>query len=72
MCGCLQKTYRQLQHERGNMVSIEHVRSHTGMRGNEAADALAKRGTQIGDSERIVELRSAEPPYETRDHLDNG
>ena len=54
------------------MVRIEHVRSHTGVRGNEAADALAKRGTQIGDRERVVELRSAEPPYETRDHLDNG
>ena len=52
------------------MVSIEHVRSHTGVRGNEArADALAKRGTQIGDRERVVELRSAEPPYETREHL---
>ena len=68
----LRDAYRQLQHERGNMVSIEHVRSHTGMRGNEATDALAKRGTQIGDRERIVELRSAEPPYETREHLDNG
>ena len=31
-----------------------------------------KRGTQIGDRERVVELRSAEPPYETREHLDNG
>ena len=49
------------------------MRSHTGVRGNEAADALAKRGTQIGeDRERVVELRSAEPPYETREHLDNG
>ena len=45
------------------------MRSHTGVRGNVAADALAKRGTQIGDRERVVELRSAEPPYETREHL---
>ena len=68
----LRDAYRRLQHERRDMVSIEHVRSHTGVRGNEAADALAKRGTQIGDRERVVELRSAEPPYQTREQLDNG
>ena len=27
-------------------MRIEHVRSHTGVRGNEAADVLARRGTQ--------------------------
>ena len=47
-------------------------RSHTGVRGNEAADALAKKGTQIGDRARIVEWNSAEPPYEKEEHLDNG
>ena len=46
----LRDAYRRLQQERGDTVSIEHVRSHTGVRGgNEAADALARRGTQIGD-----------------------
>ena len=49
------------------MVSIEHVRSHTGVRGNEAADALAKRGTQIGDRERVVELRTEERGATVRD-----
>ena len=63
----LRDAYRRLQHERRDMVSIEHVRSHTGVRGNEAADALAKRGTQIGDRERVVELRSAEPPSMRRE-----
>ena len=58
--------YRRLQQERGGGVSIEHVRSHTGVRGNEAADALARRGTQIGDLDRIVELRSAEPHHARR------
>ena len=53
-------------------MRIEHVRSHTGVRGNEAADVLARRGTQIGDRDRVVELRSAEPPREMRGHLDNG
>ena len=53
-------------------MSIEHVRSHTGIRGNEAADALARSGTQIGDRERTVEARSAEPPCETEGHIDNG
>ena len=46
--------------------------AHRGVRGNEAADVLARRGTQIGDRDRIVELRSAEPPSEERGHLDYG
>ena len=68
----LRDEYRRLQQERGYTVRIEHVRSHTGVRGNEAADVLARRGTQIGDRDRVVELRSAEPPREMRGHLDNG
>ena len=48
----LRDAYRQLQQERREAVRIEHVRSHTGVRGNEAADALAKKGTQIGDRQR--------------------
>ena len=43
----LRDAYRQLQQERREAVRIEHVRSH-----NEAADALAKKGTQIGDRQR--------------------
>ena len=54
-------------------MSIEHVRSRCARtRGNEVADTLARGGTQIGDRDRIVELRSAEPPSEERGHLDYG
>ena len=38
----LRVAYRLLQLERGSDVSIRHVKSHTGIRGNEAADKLAK------------------------------
>ena len=48
------------------MVSIEHVRSHTEVQGNEAADALAKRGTQIGDRERVAELVRSPWSHHTR------
>ena len=44
------------------LVSIEHVRSHTGNRGNEAADKLANMGAEIEEGHRIVERGSAEPP----------
>ena len=48
--------------ERRRTVSgIEHVRSHTGVRGNEAADKLAALGAQIPDGHRIVERNSREP-----------
>ena len=45
-----------------NNVRIEHVRSHTGNRGNEAADKLASRGADIEEGHRVVERDSAEPP----------
>ena len=62
--------YRQLQRERGEEVSIRHVKSHTGVRGNEAADRLANMGAEIEDGHRIVERGSAEPPR--TEHKDNG
>ena len=68
----LRDAYRKLEGERGNAVSIEHVRSHTGVRGNEAADALAKKGALIGEQDRTVERNCTEPPYEPERDLDNG
>ena len=44
----LRDAYRRLQHERRDMVSIEHVRSHTGVRGNETADLLPTRSLREG------------------------
>ena len=53
-------------------MSIRHVKSHTGMRGNEAADKLANMGADIDIEEghRVVERGSAEPARE--EHKDNG
>ena len=51
----LRVAYRLLQLERGNDVSIQHVKSHTGIRGNEAADKLANMGAEIEEGHRIVE-----------------
>ena len=62
--------YRMLQLERGDDVNIQHVRSHTGVRGNEAADKLANMGAEIQEGHRIVERGSAEPPR--NEHKDNG
>ena len=62
--------YRLLQYERGNDVSIRHVKSHTGVRGNEAADKLANRGAEIEEGHPIVERGSTEPP--PGKHKDNG
>ena len=64
--------YRQLQQERGDDVRIEHVRSHTGNRGNEAADKLANMGAEIEEGHRVVERGSAEPPPAQEEHIDNG
>ena len=49
------RIYRDLTRKRGEEVRIEHVKSHTGVRGNEAADRLAALGAQIQDGHRIVE-----------------
>ena len=68
----LQDAYRQLQQERGDDVRIEHVRSHTGNRGNEAADKLANMGAEIEEGHRVVERGSAEPPPAQEEHIDNG
>ena len=65
----LRVAYRLLQLERGNNVGIQHVRSHTGNRGNDAADRLANMGAAIEEGHRIVERGSAEPPH---GHKDNG
>ena len=62
--------YRLLQYERGSDVNIRHVKSHTGVRGNEAADKLANRGADIEEGHPIVERGSTEPPPER--HKDNG
>ena len=43
----LRVAYRLLQLERGSDVSIRHVKSHTGIRGNEVADKLANMGAAI-------------------------
>ena len=43
----------RLQLERGDNVGIQHVRSHTGNRGNDAADKLAKMGAEIEEGHRV-------------------
>ena len=62
--------YRLLQQRRGQDIGIRHVKSHTGIRGNEAADKLANMGADIEEGHRIVERGSAEPASEQ--HKDNG
>ena len=47
-----------------------NARSHTGTRGDEAADKLANMGAEIEEGHRIVERGSAEPPRD--EHKDNG
>ena len=72
LAGRLRVAYRQLQQERGDAVRIRHVKSHTGVRGNEAADKLANRGAEISEGHRFVERGSAEPPRGQDEHKDNG
>ena len=69
----LRDAYRDLTRRRGEEVRIEHVRSHTGVRGNEAADKLAALGAQIPDGHRIVERNStSEPRMLDAEYKDNG
>ena len=68
----LRAAYRLLQYERGEDVRIEHVRSHTRVRGNanEAADKLHV--AKIEEGHRVVERGSTEPPRERDEYKDNG
>ena len=68
----LRDAYRDLTRKRGEEVRIEHVKSHTGVRGNEAADKLAALGAQIQDGHRIVERNSREPQMLDAEYKDNG
>ena len=68
----LRDAYRDLTQKRGEEVRIEHVKSHTGVRGNEAADKLAALGAQIQDGHRIVERNSREPQMLDAEYKDNG
>ena len=65
-------TTKDLTRRRGEEVRIEHVRSHTGVRGNETADKLAALGAQIPDGHRIVERNSREPQMLDAEYKDNG
>ena len=67
-----QAAYRLLQRVRGSNVSIHYVKSHTGIRGNEAADRLANMGAEIEERHRFVERGSTEPPRGRDEHKDNG
>ena len=68
----LREAYRDLTRKKGEEVRIEHVKSHTGVRGNEAADKLAALGAQIQDGHRIVERNSPEPQMLDAEYKDNG
>ena len=69
----LRSEYRELTRRRGTDVRIEHVhvKSHTGVRGNEAADKLAALGARIEDGHRMMERYSLEPPLQLKEHKDN-
>ena len=53
-------------------LETRHVKSDTGVRGNEAADKLAALGAQIQDGHRIVERNSREPQMLDAEYKDNG
>ena len=65
----LRNAYRAIKQRRGDEIQIEHVKSHTGVRGNEAADKLASMGAKIEDGHRIMERNSSEPPQQ-EEHKD--
>ena len=43
------------KHARGDTCPSLHERAHVGTRGNEVADALAKRGTECGKEDGVCE-----------------
>ena len=50
----LRRAYRRLLETRPRgHVSLVHERAHVGTRGNEVADALAKRGTECGNKDGV-------------------
>ena len=52
----LRRAYRRLVETRPRgHVSLVHERAHVGTRGNEVADALAKRGTECGNEDGVCE-----------------
>ena len=67
----LRDAYREVKQRRGGEIQIEHVKSHTGVRGNEAADKLAAMGAKIEDGHRIMERNGTEP-LQREEHKDNG
>ena len=44
-------------------MRIEHVKSHTGVRGSEAADRVAALGAQIEDGHRMMEREMAKSQH---------
>ena len=55
----LREAWREVHKARPGEVSLQHVRSHIGVPGNELADHLATLGTQAPESEVVCTTRAA-------------